>query len=99
MAGVHSIFRGSPQYRLMVESRDVRQHPQYNRGTLINDIGLVFLLRRIPLNNVMQPIQLPSRAQSRNRFIGDSATIIGWGRFSDGKSRVFRSRNRQKQIR
>jgi hypothetical protein len=89
MAGVHSIFRGSPQYRLIVEARDIRRHPQYNRDTLINDIGLIFLLRRIPFNNVMQAIGLPMRQQMANRFVGESATIVGWGRFSDGESRVL----------
>lgn len=88
MAGVHSIFRGSPQYRQMVEARDIRPHPQYNRDTLVNDIGLVFILRRIPFNNVMQPIALPPRSHINNRFIGETATIVGWGRFSDGESRV-----------
>jgi Trypsin len=85
MAGVHSIFRGSPQYRAIVQARDIRPHPQYNRDTLINDIGLLFLTRRIPFNNVMQPIALPPRSHENNRFIGEAATIVGWGRFSDGE--------------
>lgn len=86
MAGVHDIVNGNPQYRARVEARDIRAHPQYNRETLVNDIGLVFVLNRIPLNNAMQRIALPPRSHENNRFVGSTGTVIGWGRVSDGKS-------------
>lgn len=84
-AGIQRIFRGSPQYRAMVEPRDIRKHPQYNSETLLNDIGLIFLLNRIPLNEAMQRIALPPRSHATNRFIGQSGTVVGWGRFRDGE--------------
>lgn len=36
-AGIQRIFRGTPQYRAMVETRDVRIHSQYNSGKKINN--------------------------------------------------------------
>lgn len=84
-AGVHSIFRGSPQYRAIVDRRDIRSHPQYNPDTLINDIGLIYVQNPIPFNSAMQPINLPRRVQANNRFVGTAGTIVGWGRFSDGR--------------
>ncbi|CRK93881.1 CLUMA_CG007408, isoform A [Clunio marinus] len=83
LAGVHNIWRNA-DYREMVEPRDIRKHPQYNQETLLNDIGLVFLLQRIPLNSGgMQRIALPPRNHMTNRFVGSTGTIIGWGRTSD----------------
>lgn len=84
-AGVHNIFRGTPEYRATVLTRDLRSHPQYNPETLLNDIGLVFVLARIPLGNSMQRIALPPRSQANNRFVGSSGTVIGWGRTSDSE--------------
>lgn len=83
LAGVHTIFRGTPQYRQSVLPQDFRQHPAYNRATLLNDIALIHVARRIPLNNLMQTIALPPRSHATNRFIGASGTVVGWGRISD----------------
>ena len=88
-AGVHNIFRGIPEYRSTVLPRDLRSHPQYNSDTLLNDIGLVFVLNRIPLGGSMNRIILPSRSQVNNRFIGSIGTVIGWGRTSDSKYNHF----------
>lgn len=83
LAGLNNIFTGTPLYKRTVEPRDIRVHPQYNRQTMINDIGIVFLLNRIPLGTSMQRIALPQRSQINNRFVGSIGTIIGWGRTSD----------------
>lgn len=85
-AGVTTLFQ-TANYQLTVESRDTRQHPQYNRDTLINDIGLVFLRRRIQFSPYMQPVTLPRLSQIHNRFVGDGTTIIGWGQW--GNEREF----------
>jgi hypothetical protein len=92
VAGVISLFQ-TPQYQQTVDWRDFRPHPQYNRDTLINDIALIFLRRRISFNNVMQPIALPPRSHVNNRFIGDAATIFGWGRWGNDRkySKNFQS--------
>jgi chymotrypsin len=73
----------------MIEPRDFRQHPRYNTHTLINDIALIFLRRRLTFSNRVQPIQLPLRTQARNRFVGSTGTIVGWGRTRDCKFHVM----------
>lgn len=89
MCGIHDIVTGNPQYRATVESRDIRAHPNYNRETLVNDIGLVFVLNRIRFNNAMNSIALPPRSHANNRFVGSTGTVIGWGRVSDSKKSFF----------
>jgi hypothetical protein len=84
-AGIHNIFRGTPQYRAMVEPRDLRKHPQYNDASLINDIALIYVIRPMPLGAMMQRIALPRRANANDRFVRSMATVIGWGRTSDGE--------------
>jgi hypothetical protein len=83
MAGVHNIFNSDAEITQMVEARDFRQHPRYNTHTLINDIALIFVRRRISFSSRVQPIALPSRVHTRNRFTGSVGTIIGWGRTRD----------------
>jgi len=84
-AGIHDISRGVPQYRAMVERRDTRQHPQYNTKTLVHDIALIHLLTPLTFSIAVQRIALPTRAQANNHFVGQTATVIGWGLFSDGE--------------
>lgn len=83
-AGVTRLFR-PPAYEARVFPRDVRMHPRYNPETLINDIALIFLQRRIIFNTEMQRILLPPRSHANNRFVGSLGTVIGWGRTSDCK--------------
>lgn len=86
-AGIQRIFRGTPTYRSIVQAgRNIRVHPQYNSETLLNDIALIFLVNRIPMNDVMQRIALPPRSHANNRFVGFFGIVIGWGRFNDGRS-------------
>lgn len=86
LAGIHRIFsQTSAQYREVVTPRDIRSHPNYNTLTLINDIGLLFLIRRIPLNDNMQIINLPPQSHASNRFVGAVGTVVGWGRTTDGE--------------
>jgi Trypsin len=80
--GVSTLFQ-TPQHQQLVQARDIRPHPQYNRDTLINDIGLIYVQQRIPFTNLVQPIALPSMSQENNRFVGDGATIIGWGKWGN----------------
>lgn len=83
MAGVHSIFNSDAEVFQMIDARDFRQHPRYNTHTLINDIALIFVRRRITFSSRIQPIALPARVHVRNRFVGSVGTIIGWGRTRD----------------
>ncbi|CRK91435.1 CLUMA_CG005107, isoform A [Clunio marinus] len=82
LAGLIDITQ-NPQYRQRVELRDIRQHPEYDNDSLLNDIALIHLIRRIPFNRLMQKIALPSRSLINNRFTGSLGTIIGWGQTSN----------------
>lgn len=84
-AGTLNIFRGAVPYRAMVQPRDTRQHENYDKETLRNDIGLVYLQNPIRFNTLMQPIPLPTRPQASSTFVGESPTVVGWGRFSDSE--------------
>lgn len=84
-AGMNTLWEGNPAYRATVERRDIRPHPQYSRETLINDIGLVFVLRRFVFSNLVQRIALPPQSEMNNRFLGSAATVIGWGWTNDCK--------------
>lgn len=81
-AGVSTLVQ-MPQYHQVVEARDTRQHEQYNPDSLLNDIGLIFVRRRIPMTELVRPIALPRRSQANNKFIGDVTTIIGWGKWGN----------------
>jgi secreted trypsin-like serine protease len=84
MAGTLRIFDGTPRYRSIVPASDTLKHPQYNPVTLLNDIGLIALRNPIIMErNVIGTIPLPLR----NDRVGSgmTGTVIGWGRFSDGK--------------
>jgi Trypsin len=84
-AGLHRLFTQTAQFTATIQARDFRPHPQYNDKTLVNDIGLIFVMQRIPFSNSVQQIALPARSQINNRLVGQTGTIIGWGRFSDGE--------------
>jgi hypothetical protein len=59
-----------------------RPHPNYDSRRLINDIALIFLNDKVIFNKYVQPIALP-RDNLNELFVGQRATLSGWGRFSD----------------
>ena len=76
-AGSLQIFQGTPQYRSTVQQRDVRQHPQYDKETLRNDIGLIYVMQPIRFTTGLQPIALPARHLASSSFIGHVPNVIG----------------------
>lgn len=84
-AGSMTIFQGNPQYRATVFPRDTRQHAQYNKETLRNDIGLITLNQPIRFTNGIRAIALPARYLATTSFTGQIPFVVGWGRLSDGK--------------
>ena len=81
--GISSLSQAAP-YQNVVEVGDFRQHPWYDRKHLFNDIGLIFLRRQVVFTANIRPIALPRRSQEFDRFVGDGATITGWGEFGTG---------------
>jgi len=62
-----------------VESKTV--HPSYNPATFENDIALVRLKRDVEFKEHIIPVCLPP---SGKEYVGEKATVIGWGRTKHG---------------
>ncbi|XP_017487917.1 PREDICTED: trypsin-1-like [Rhagoletis zephyria] len=61
----------------------VKVHNKYNRNTLENDICLLKLDKRVPLDHPLRPACMPNPSQSFHR---KEATVVGWGTTSqDGR--------------
>ncbi|XP_058837320.1 brachyurin-like [Topomyia yanbarensis] len=68
------------QQRIDFESINV--HPDYDAFLLRNDIATIRLATLAVFNNVVQPIDLPARSDTRT-FAGLMGTISGFGRSTD----------------
>lgn len=82
--GYHDVYEGLNSHNVIL-TWDVDVHPEWNRGALQNDIGVV----RIPpvrLSNTIQTIRL-AEANARN-YAGEIATLSGWGRTSDDSNSI-----------
>lgn len=88
--GAHAIFNviEQTQIRIPVFSSNYRVHPDYNPRMLYNDIALLVLEKTIEFSKYIQPIQLPANELRNENFAGETATVSGWGRFSDSNSAV-----------
>lgn len=71
-----------------VESQKFFIHPNYNPVTSAYDIALIQLPYNLQFNNYIQPIRLPTRSQSSNKFAGANGLISGFGVTSDGKNNL-----------
>jgi len=61
------------------------QHSNYNSKTMDNDIALIPLKKSIDFDNSdIRPICLPPK--NAGDFVGDVATVIGWGALKEGKN-------------
>lgn len=81
--GAHQLTIVEPnQQRQTVQSADYRIHANYDPSTLHNDIALLHLPNEASFNAFVQPTLLPTAFQD-DLFVGEQATISGWGRTSD----------------
>ena len=82
IAGVHDrTIVEVNQQRRTVAAAGIRIHASYNPQTLINDVANLILPTPLEFNAVVQPI---TRATGTELFVGETATISGFGRISDG---------------
>ncbi|XP_018332511.1 brachyurin-like [Agrilus planipennis] len=76
--GAHNIQqRESTQQRIPTSTFKV--HEQYNNQPAQNDLGVVYLPTPANLNQYVQLIALPSRADVSKSFVGSQAVASGWG--------------------
>ena len=86
--GGHNIntVREVGQQRQTVRPAGYRIHAEYNPDSLANDIATLILPTEVIYDKFIQPIVLPSGDELNELFVGDLATVSGWGRFSDSNS-------------
>lgn len=86
--GGHNIntIREVGQQRQTVQPSGYRMHAQYNSESLANDIATLILPNEVIYDQFIQPSVLPTGAELNNLFVGDLATVSGWGRISDSSS-------------
>ncbi|XP_025835881.1 brachyurin-like [Agrilus planipennis] len=76
--GAHNISQVEPSQQVISNSI-FKIHEQYTRQSQANDIALVYLPTPANLNQYVQLIALPSRADVSNNFVGSQAMASGWG--------------------
>ncbi|CAO1428289.1 unnamed protein product [Diamesa hyperborea] len=78
--GAHLVRSNEPnQLRITELPPSFRVHEQYNPRTFANDIALIILTDRLPTNQFMQPISIPTGAEIDLLFVGDNVSVYGWG--------------------
>jgi secreted trypsin-like serine protease len=81
--GAHQLTANEPsQQRFDVPIENYRIHPQYDRETISNDIAILILPTEATLNSFVSLIALPALGVT-DSFVGELATVSGWGRFTD----------------
>merc|ERR1711892_729920 len=81
MAGAHNVRADSEPERVEISSYNGWTHPEWDTNTLANDLALIRLPEKIPLNDYISPSCLPTSELVAQE--GDLVTPIGWGKPSD----------------
>ncbi|XP_004647546.1 cathepsin G-like [Octodon degus] len=77
--GAHNIQRRERTQQIISVRRAI-PHPGYDPQTIMNDIMLLQLKRRIRQNRAVRPVALPN--SGRKLHPGALCTVAGWGRVS-----------------
>ncbi|KAM8721405.1 hypothetical protein ACLKA7_007300 [Drosophila subpalustris] len=69
-----------PKLVYNIESRDFREHDDFNSRTLANDISLIYLNIELPLHSrYIKVVKLPVISGHYSTFTGEKAIATGWG--------------------
>lgn len=58
---------------------DVRGHHKFARVGFYNDIAILVLDRPVKRSKYIIPLCLPPRSAKSETFVGQTATVVGWG--------------------
>ena len=84
IAGANSRLVIEPnQQRRTIPNSGFRVHTGYNPSTLLNDVATLIVAIPFNFDQFVQPIVLASETEL---FVGETATVSGFGRFSDGST-------------
>ncbi|KAJ8942809.1 hypothetical protein NQ318_022823 [Aromia moschata] len=86
--GAHRILQVEPS-QVVIISRDIILHPDFDPATLKNDIALMRLSQSVAFNDVIQPVDLPSTLSGT--FAGSSAVLSGWGQLTQSHISLART--------
>ncbi|KAH8395719.1 hypothetical protein KR222_011446 [Zaprionus bogoriensis] len=81
---VNKKIKEAGQVKLQVLASAAIVHPQYNRDTVINDIGLIRLPRDLLLNAFVLAAKLPKR-NAKETYAGRLAISSGWGLMANNR--------------
>lgn len=73
-----------PHEDFEIERKEV--HPDYNPNDFQNDIALLKLKTEVVYKDHIRPVCLPN---SDDTFVGQTATVTGWGRIAHGESHLL----------
>ncbi|XP_025836151.1 chymotrypsin BI-like [Agrilus planipennis] len=85
--GAHKYGEDEPTQQI-ISTSTFKVHEQFDGGPLANDIGIVHLPTPANLNQYVQLIALPRRADVSKSFAGSEAVVSGWGRNSSNDNDV-----------
>ncbi|XP_017775144.1 PREDICTED: transmembrane protease serine 9-like [Nicrophorus vespilloides] len=85
--GAHKVLQEEPT-QIRVTSEDLIYHEDWSMLTLRNDIALIKLPQSVELNENVQLVKLPTRAQAEQTFAEENSIASGWGKDSDKATSV-----------
>lgn len=76
--GAHMLFGKEDRTNFLLNASEFIVHPDYDKATNQNDIGMIKLPSEVKFNDLIKPIAL---AKGSNDFAGYIAVLSGWGNF------------------
>ncbi|XP_018572237.1 chymotrypsin-like [Anoplophora glabripennis] len=84
--GVHNISSDETN-RIIVTTKKLTGHPDYNPTNITNDVGVIDLEQEIELNKFIDVVKLPGLGDLNELYEGENARVSGWGKTAgDGNS-------------
>lgn len=80
--GVNNLDLGREEGRVIIEAQNWLAHPDYTRGSMLNDIGWIILKQLVEFTDFVKPVRMTFVDQTENR----DAILTGFGKnYTGGK--------------